>query len=83
MRLLNVSDGWSKPIDKGTSPSDKRSDNRQNTNVTGGVLASVKDGEYVEAWVLSTNQGLGYFNYVAQGKSLPTYSTESIKPAAI
>ena len=81
MRLLNVSDGWSKPIDKGTFPSDKLSDNRQNTNVTGGVLASVKDGEYVEAWVLSTNQGLGYFNYVAQGKSLPNYSTESIKPA--
>ena len=81
MRLLNVSDGWSKPVDKGTFPSDKLSDTRQNTNVTGGVLASVKDGEYVEAWVLSTNQGLGYFNYVATGKSLPTYSTEPITPA--
>ncbi|MGM9842165.1 MAG: hypothetical protein ACI31D_08205, partial [Candidatus Limisoma sp.] len=81
MRLLNVSDGWSKPVDKGTFPSDKLSDTRQNTNVTGGVLASVKDGEYVEAWVLSTNQGLGYFNYVASGKSLPTYSTDPITPA--
>ncbi|MGM9832758.1 MAG: N-acetylmuramoyl-L-alanine amidase [Candidatus Limisoma sp.] len=81
MRLLNVTDGWSKPVDKGIFPSDKLSDTRQNQYVTGGVLSSVKDGEYVEAWVLSTNQGLGYFNYVASGKSLPTYSTDPVTPA--
>ena len=81
MLLLDVSDGWAKPVTMGTFPSAKLSDTRQNTNCTGGVLAAVKDGEYVEAWVLSTNQGLAYANYVAEGKKLPSHNVEPIKPA--
>lgn len=81
MLLLDVSDGWAKPVTMGTFPSAKLSDTRQNPNCTGGVLAAVKDGEYVEAWVLSTNQGLAYANYVADGKSLPNHNVEPIKPA--
>ena len=81
MLLLDVSAGWAKPVTMGTFPSAKLSDTRQNPNCTGGVLAAVKDGEYVEAWVLSTNQGLAYANYVADGKSLPNHNVEPIKPA--
>ena len=82
MMLLNVTGdtGWSKPTTVGEFPSEGLSDSRQNTNCTGSICTNVSDGNYVEAWHLTTNQGLVYCNYVADGKSLPTYTVEPIKP---
>ena len=81
MRLLDVSDNNGEAITVADYPTDGLSDNLQNTNCTGGVLVSSKDGEYVEAWILSTKQGIAYYKYVADGKSLPDYDVTPITPA--
>ena len=80
MSMLDASD-LSDVLPLAEYPAEGLSDNLQNTNCTGGVLVSSKDGEYVEAWILSTNHGLAYYKYVADGKALPEYDVTPITPA--
>ncbi|MBQ9074111.1 MAG: DUF4623 domain-containing protein, partial [Muribaculaceae bacterium] len=77
MKLLRNDSGWSKPTDCGDYPSAGLSSTVQNTNCTGNVIAAVNGTSGVEAWVLSTGQGIGYYAY----GTVPTYTVEEIKPA--
>lgn len=77
MKLLRNDSGWSKPTDCGDYPSAGLSSTVQNTNCTGNVIATVNGTSGVEAWVLSTGQGIGYYAY----GTVPTYTVEEIKPA--
>ena len=77
MKLLRNDSGWSKPTDCGDYPSAGLSSTVQNPNCTGNVIASVNGSSGVEAWVLSTGQGIAYYAY----GTVPTYTVDVIKPA--
>lgn len=78
MKLLRNDSGWSKPTDCGDYPSAGLSSTVQNTNCTGNVIAAVNGTSGVEAWVLSTGQGIGYYAY----GTVPSYTVSEIKPAS-
>ncbi len=77
MTLFRNDSGWSKPTICDDYPSAGLSSTVQNTNCTGNVIASVNGTSGVEAWVLSTGQGIGYYLH----GTAPTYTVEEIKPA--
>ena len=77
MRLIRPDESWSKPTDCGQYPSAGLSSTVQNTNCTGNVIAAVNGDKGVEAWVLSTGQGIAYFKH----GTVPTNTVEEIKPA--
>lgn len=77
MKLLKKDSEWSKPTDCGDYPSAGLSSTVQNTNCTGNVIAAVNGTSGVEAWVLSTGQGIAYYLY----GTAPTYTVEEIQPA--
>lgn len=66
MKLLQItSEDWSfsffSPKNMSSYPENGLSDTKQNLNCTGNIQLN-QDGEnYVEAWVLSTNQGIAYY----------------------
>ncbi|MBQ7211842.1 MAG: chitobiase/beta-hexosaminidase C-terminal domain-containing protein [Muribaculaceae bacterium] len=76
MKLLDCADGYAKAVTLGEYPSAGLSDVVQNTNCTTQCLASVTGTTSVEAWVLSTGQGIAYF--VSKGDTAPTYTVDPI-----
>lgn len=76
MRLFRNDSGWSKPTICADYPSAGLSSSVQNTNCTGNVIAAVNGTSGVEAWVLSTGQGIGYYLY----GTAPSYTVEEIEP---
>ena len=78
MKLLKKDSEWSKPTDCGDYPSAGLSSNVQNTNCTGNVIASVNGTSGVEAWVLSTGQGIAYYLHGTASSN----TVEEVKPAS-
>lgn len=78
MKLLRNDEGWANATDCGDYPSAGLSDSIQNTNCTTNAIASVNGTSGVEAWVLSTGQGIAYYKH----GTVPTYTVEEIKPAS-
>ncbi len=78
MKLFKKDSEWSKPTDCGDYPEAGLSSNVQNTNCTGNVITSVNGTSGVEAWVLSTGQGIAYYLH----GTAPTYTVEEVKPAS-
>lgn len=76
MKLLRNDDGWANAADCGDYPAAGLSDSRQNSNCTTNAIASVNGTSGVEAWVLSTNQGIAYYSH----GTVPSYTVEEIKP---
>lgn len=76
MKLLKKDSEWSKPTDCGDYPSAGLSSNVQNTNCTGNVIAAVNGSSGVEAWVLSTGQGIAYYLHGTASSN----TVEEIKP---
>ncbi len=77
MKLLRNDDGWSKATDCGEYPSAGLSAKVQNSNCTSNAVVAVNGTSGVEAWVLSTGQGIAYYLY---GTASSNDVTE-IKPA--
>ena len=77
MTLFRNDSGWNKPTICKEYPEAGLSSTVQNTNCTGNVIVSVNGTSGVEAWVLSTGQGIAYFTH----GTVPTYTVEEIKPA--
>lgn len=77
MTLFRNDSGWSKPTSCSEYPEAGLSSTVQNTNCTGNVIASVNGTSGVEAWVLSTGQGIAYYKH----GTAPSYTVEEIKPA--
>ncbi len=59
MRLYNCSNGWASATAVADYPSAGLGSSR-NTNTTGGVIVN-SGTDYVEAWILTTTQGLAYY----------------------
>lgn len=59
MRLYNCSEGWASATAVADYPSVGLGSSR-NTNTTGGVIVN-SGTDYVEAWILTTTQGLAYY----------------------
>lgn len=59
MRLYDVTSGWSSPVAKGDFPTNGLGTTR-NTNTTGSLRINV-NGTTVEAWILTTLQGMAYY----------------------
>ena len=78
MKLLKKDSEWSKPTDCGDYPSAGLSSTVQNTNCTGNVIAAVNGTSGVEAWVLSTGQGIAYFLHGTASSN----TVEEVKPAS-
>lgn len=78
MKLLKKDSEWSKPTDCGDYPSAGLSSTVQNTNCTGNVIASVNGTSGVEAWVLSTGQGIAYYLHGTASSN----TVEEVKPAS-
>lgn len=76
MKLLKKDSEWSKPTDCGDYPSAGLSSSVQNTNCTGNVIAAVNGSSGVEAWVLSTGQGIAYYLHGTASSN----TVEEIKP---
>lgn len=77
MKLFRNDSGWSKPTDCGDYPAAGLSSDIQNTNCTGNVIAAVNGTSGVEAWILSTGQGIGYYLH----GTAPIHNIEEIKPS--
>ena len=78
MKLLKKDSEWSKPTDCGDYPSAGLSSTVQNTNCTGNVIAAVNGTSGVEAWVLSTGQGIAYYLHGTASSN----TVEEVKPAS-
>lgn len=78
MKLLMKEDGseWTAAVDCGDYPSTGLSSSVQNTNCTGNVVVAVNGTTGVEAWVVSTGQGVAYYKY----GTTPTNEVEEIVP---
>lgn len=66
MRLLQITDKnnsgtFRAPINVAEYPKAHLADSTRNTNCTGNIVINQKVDGTVEAWVLSTGQGIGYF----------------------
>lgn len=66
MKLLEVDSKdytytFNAPKNIASYPAETFSDTRRNTNCTGNVQINQNGNDYVEAWVLSTNQGMAYY----------------------
>ncbi len=67
MKLLNVTydetsgSSFNSPLFLGDYPASGLSDGIRNTNCTGNVLINQDGDKYVEAWILSTGQGIAYY----------------------
>lgn len=59
MRLYDISAGWNSPIAKADFPANGLGTTR-NTNTTGSLRVNVT-GTTVEAWILTTAQGMAYY----------------------
>ncbi len=77
MKLLRNDDGWAKATDCGEYPEAGLSSKVQNTNCTSNAVVAVNGTSGVEAWVLSTGQGIAYY---LSGTASSNTVTE-IKPA--
>ena len=78
MKLLKKDSEWSKPTDCGDYPSAGLSSTVQNTNCTGNVIAAVNGTSGVEAWVLSTGQGVAYYLHGTASSN----TVEEVKPVS-
>ncbi len=78
MKLLRNDGDWANATDCGEYPEAGLSDSKQNTNCTTNAIAAVNGTSGVEAWVLSTGQGIAYYKY----GTVPTYNVEEIKPVS-
>ncbi len=78
MKLLRNDGDWANATDCGDYPSAGLSDSKQNTNCTTNALVAVNGTSGVEAWVLSTGQGIAYYKY----GTVPTYNVEEVKPVS-
>ena len=78
MKLLKKDSEWSKPTDCGDYPSAGLSSTVQNTNCTGNVIAAVNGTSGVEAWVLSTGQGIAYYLHGTASSN----TVEEVKPVS-
>ena len=78
MKLLKKDSEWSKPTDCGDYPSAGLSSTIQNTNCTGNVIAAVNGTSGVEAWVLSTGQGIAYYLHGTASSN----TVEEVKPVS-
>ncbi len=78
MTLFRNDSGWSKPTSCGEYPEAGLSSTVQNSNCTGNVIAAVNGTSGVEAWVLSTGQGIGYYLH----GTAPSHTVEEIKPTS-
>lgn len=78
MKLLRNDGSWASATDCGDYPASGLSDSKQNTNCTTNAIAAVNGTSGVEAWVLSTGQGIAYFKH----GTAPTYNVEEVKPAS-
>ena len=76
MKLLKKGTDWSAVTNCGEYPSDGLSDVVQNTNCTTNAIASVNGSDGVEAWVLSTGQGIAYYKF----GTAPVYDVEAVVP---
>lgn len=76
MKLYRNDSGWNKPTDCGDYPEAGLSSTVQNTNCTGNVIAAVNGTSGVEAWVLSTGQGIAYYLHGTASSN----TVEEIKP---
>ena len=74
MRLYDCSKGWAQATAVADYPSAGLGNSR-NTNTTGGVIVN-SGSDYVEAWILTTTQGLAYYKSgnVPSGEVTPTPS---------
>ena len=78
MKLLKKDSEWSKPTDCGDYPEAGLSSTIQNTNCTGNVIAAVNGTSGVEAWVLSTGQGIAYYLHGTASSN----TVEEVKPVS-
>lgn len=78
MKLYRNDSGWNKPTDCGDYPEAGLSSTVQNTNCTGNVIAAVNGTSGVEAWVLSTGQGIAYYLHGTASSN----TVEEIKPSS-
>lgn len=78
MKLYRNDSGWNKPTDCGDYPEAGLSSTVQNTNCTGNVIAAVNGTSGVEAWVLSTGQGIAYYLHGTASSN----TVEEVKPAS-
>lgn len=76
MKLLKKGTDWSTVTNCGEYPSAGLSDVVQNTNCTTNAIASVNGSDGVEAWVLSTGQGIAYYKF----GTAPVYDVEAVVP---
>ena len=88
MKLLQItSSDWSNsffsPKRIASYPAGGLSDSRQNTNCTGNIQINQDGDNYVEAWVLSTNQGIAYYYTGNPPESTITDPTISASPSAL
>lgn len=79
MRLLQITDKnnsgtFRAPINVAEYPKAHLADSTRNTNCTGNIVINQKADGTVEAWVLSTGQGIGYFT----SSDAPVVATPSI-----
>lgn len=82
MSLIDANNGWQYTEVLGTYPSTGLG-YTANTNGTGGVIANA-GSNYVQAWVLSSLQGLAYFKYGTPPNSgEPLTPTLSATPASL
>lgn len=67
MRLMQIADEkytttFRAPKDLALYPSETLASTRANLNCTGNIVINQDGDNYIEAWVLSTNQGLAYYS---------------------
>lgn len=80
MRLLKISDdsnsaSYRQPINLAEYPKEHLANTKRNTNCTGNVVINTKDDGTVEAWVISTGQGIAFFT----SSEAPVVATPSIE----
>lgn len=78
MKLLRNDGNWGDATDCGDYPSSGLSASVQNTNCTTNAIAAVNGTSGVEAWVLSTGQGIAYYLH----GTAPSYTVTEITPAS-
>ena len=78
MSLFKKDSEWSKPTICDEYPSAGLSSTIQNTNCTGNVIAAVNGTSGVEAWVLSTGQGIAYYLHGTASSN----TVEEVKPVS-
>lgn len=75
MRLYDITDGYDKAKAMGDYPANGLGATR-NTSFTGGIEYNVASCQGVEAWVLTTNQGLAYYSSCTSTPTDPDPGTD-------